>query len=438
MLQKVLMPKMGQTMEDGTVEKWHKKEGDEVKKGDVLLEIQTDKATMEIEASMSGVVKKLITAEGERVPCGQTIALVGDPDDDVPEDITPFLSPGLAPSASVAEQETAAETSAASAQPAPTVSAPPQGRTFASPRARRKAQENYVPLRILRGTGPNGRIVERDVLAYMERAARVRITPTARKEAYERELDILAIEGAGRLGRITVENVRKAVPASAERREPMSPMRKIVADRMSLSKREIPHFYLMLEIDMGKAVEFRTEWNNSRGPKLSFNDMIIRACAMAFQDYPRLAGRFEHDAISFSANLNVGLAVALDDGLIVPVVRNANRKGLSDIARDTADLIQRARNKRLTPDEYQGGHMTLSNLGMLDIDCFIPIINPGESVILGVGKIAERVVAIDGGIHIRPMMSASLSVDHRILDGATAAGFFKRVKDVLESPSMLD
>ena len=439
MLQKVLMPKMGQTMEDGAVEKWHKSEGDGIQKGEVLLEIQTDKATMEIEATIAGIVKKLIVPEGERVPCGQTIALVGEPGDEVPEDISEFMAPSPAGAkAASSEAAVAAETPAAEAHAAPAAAVVAEGRIFASPRARKKAENGRVPLQILQGSGPNGRIIERDVLGYLERCAGVRITPTARKLAHERGVDILALQGTGPSGRIVVEDIGGAAPAAAHRREPMSAMRKIVADRMTLSKREAPHFYLMIDVDMGAAIELRTQWNESGRQKLSFNDMIIRACGLAFRDHPQISARFDGDALSFSGDLSVGLAVALEDGLIVPVVRGVSRKGLSDIARDTADLIGRARSKRLTPDEYQGGNITISNLGMMDIDCFIPIMNPGESAILGVGKIAERVVAVDGGIRVRPMMTVTLSADHRALNGAEAAQFLKQVKDLLESPSDLE
>ena len=436
MIQKVLVPKLGQTMEEATIETWRVKEGDQVAKGDILLDITTDKATLEVESYVAGTVRKIMGKEGDVLPVNAVIALVGDPGDEIPDDIETPTPLAEAP----AEKARAAAGPAHEPAPAAALSARPSGRVVVSPRARRLAREKKVSVRVLSGSGPKGRIVEADVNAYLDRVAGLRITPTAREAAYQKDIDIATVRGSGPGGRITKEDVLKAPAARAiapGERVPLTAMRRVVAERMSRSKREIPHFYIVANVDMTEAVAFRAKLNAQSSVKVAFHDLIIKAGARGLREFPRMNASWQGDAIQLRNEINIGLAVALEEGLIVPVVRNAERLSLLDVARASSSLIERARGKKLTPDEYMGGCLTISNLGIFDVDFFIPVINPGESAILGVGRIAPKPAVRDGDIHVRSMMSVTLAGDHRVIDGAIAAGFLKCVKDLLESPESL-
>jgi len=441
MIQKVLLPKLGQTMEEATIETWRVKEGDAVKKGDVLLEITTDKATLEVESFVAGIVRKILAETGAVLPVNTVLALVGDPNDPLPEDLESLAAPAKTQAAS--KQEAAAAPTEEEPSVAP-VSAGAPGRLFASPRARRKAENEKVPLALLRGTGPEGRIVEKDVDAYLQKRAAVKVTPTALKIAFERGVDVLAVTGSGPRGKITKEDALAAPVAAAPaagpaggKRVELSAMRRIVAQRMTQSKREAPHFYLIMDIDMTAAAALRKRLNTEGDTRIGFHDLLIRACAKALVAHPKMNVSWGGDAILQRGEVNVSLAVALEEGLIVPVVKNADRLSLKQIALESKRLIDRARQKKLTPDEYEGGCLTISNLGMYDVDAFLPVINPGESGILGVGRIVPKPVVIEGEVHVRSIMEASLSADHRAVDGAIAAEFFKAVKDLLEAPEQL-
>jgi len=439
MIQQVFMPKLGQTMEEATVERWHKKEGDPVKKGDVLLEITTDKATLEVESYATGVMRKILAEAGQVLPVNAILALVGEPDDPLPDNLDELVAATTGkkeavPAAAATPQETAATQ-------APAVAPPPAGKILVSPRARKKAKAEKVPLQVLRGSGPNGRIVEKDIGDYLNRRKAAKVTPAALAVAYERGVDVTALKGTGPGDKITKEDVLAApvvtAAAAAAKRIELSAMRRIVAERMTQSKREAPHFYLMMAIDMTAASALRKRLNDKGPTRIGFHDLIIRACAKGLAEHPAMNVSWAGDAINQRGEINVGLAVSLDEGLMVPVVRNADRLGLREVAQESKRLIDRARSKKLTPDEYEGGCLTISNLGMYDVDNFLAVINPGESGILGIGRIAEKPVVIDGGIHIRSVMNAVLSADHRSVDGAIAAAFLKTVKDILEDPEQL-
>lgn len=433
-------------MEEGTLEKWHVNVGDTVASGDVIAEITTDKATLEVQCFHDGTIRKILVDAGATVPVNTLIAVVGDPDEEIPEG---FLE--AAPEPAKVEQATPAQAAApaapdrAPAVPAAVASAParPAGRLFASPRAKKCAKAEEVPLAVLAGSGPNGRIVETDVLSYRDKRASIRFTPTAGQLAYERGVDLLSIIGTGTDGRITKEDVElapAAAPAGAAfagRRVALTPMRRIVAERMAQSKREIPHYYLTIDIDMTETVALRGALNASGDVRISFNDFLSKAVAVAAGEVQEVNAVWDGDAVLYKDSFNVGIAVGLDEGLIVPVVRDVDRKSLKQIAIESADLIARARSKKLTPDEYEGGSLTLTNLGMFDIETFGPVINPGESVILGVGMISDQVAVIDGGMHIRKIMKVTLSGDHRVIDGARGATFLKRVKELLADPESL-
>lgn len=445
MINKVAMPRFGQTMEEGTIERWAKNVGDEVEVGEVLLEITTDKATLEVEAFAAGTLRKQLHEEGEVVKCGRIIALVGDPGEELPEiseeEVAEEAAPAQETATPAVEPAATAAPSAPSTPPPAPSSKPsvvvPAGRVFSSPRARRRAEIERVKVDVICGSGPNARIVEADVIEHAAQLAERKITPVAREIAFERGVDVLSVRGTGPTGRITKADVMAATPAlpAQDQVQPLSAMRRVVAQRMFESKTTTPHFYLTIEVDATDLVTHRSELNAAGDVRISFNDFIMKACATAFRDNPAMASVWAGDSVVLKSRINIGIAVAIDDGLMVPVVKDIDRKALPEIAQESAELIGRARSKRLTPDEYEDGRLTISNLGMMDIDCFIPIINPGEAAILGVGRIAEKVVARDGGIHIRSMMIMTLSADHRVVDGAIAASFLKQVKDLLQSPT---
>ncbi len=298
-------------------------------------------------------------------------------------------------------------------------------------------RQRGIDRRSVRGTGPGGRIVEADVLAYAEQTDKLRVSPTARVVAAERGVALTRLKGRGTAGRIVKDDVLAAPAAPPAHPVPLSAMRRIVAERLTYSKQTTPHFYLSIEVDMTALVAFRNELNASGGPKISFNDLILRALAIAFDAVPQMNVAWSDGALLFRREVNIGLAVALDEGLIVPVVRDCESKSLAEIAEASADLVARARSKRLGPDDYEGGGFTLSNVGMFGVDTVTAIINPGEVAILGVGRIAPKPVIIADSIHIRQMTTLTLSADHRIVDGAVAAQFFRALKDALEAPEQL-
>ncbi|TYP56787.1 dihydrolipoamide acetyltransferase family protein [Thermosediminibacter litoriperuensis] len=423
----VRMPKLGLTMTEGTIIKWLKKEGEEVKQGEPLLEIQTDKVNLEEEAPASGILRKILTPEGSVVAVGQEIAIIGGESEPLPEI-------GKQTGAEVEEVEVEPELPAPAPQPGEKVKA--------SPAAKRVAREYGVDLRLVTPTGPDGRVVEKDVLEYVE-SRKVKATPVARKIAEEKGVDLSQI-GKPEGERITKQDVLEALKsASLEPQEeyrviPWAGMRKIISDKMAKVKAEVPHFYLTLEVDMGKVLELREKLapkiQELNGVKLSINDILIKAAARALAEYPMVNSSAGEEGIVVKNRINIGLAVALENGLIVPVVKDADKKGLAQISKETAELIKKAREGRLLPDDYCGGTFTISNLGMYDIEEFSAIINAPESAILAVGKIAKKPVVVEDEIVVRPMMKLTLSCDHRVIDGALGAKFLRRIKQLLEDP----
>ena len=435
MIQEVRMPKLGQTMEEAVIVKWRKERGDAVARGDVLLEIQTDKAVLEVESFVEGVFLERVAEEGDSFPVNAVIAIVGDPGDETP-DVPALRAKALAAGDAAAEpRPEPAALSETESQPAAVAAPAPDGRIFASPRARRRAREEKVPLQVLQGSGPNGRIVEKDVIAYAEEIRSARPTPTARRIALQRGVDLRRVRGSGVGGRITKQDVHAASPAGEA--IPLTGVQQIIAQRMAQSKREIPHFYLTAEIDMAAAVAMRKAINAEGAGRVAFHDLLVKACGQALAENPAVNVAYENGAVVARRGVSIGVAVAIDQGLMVPVIRDVDRLSLTAVAEASRELIEKARGKRLTPDEYQGGCLTISNLGMYGIDWFYPIINPGEVAIIGVGRIAEKVVALNGEVRVRPMMTVTLCADHRAVDGATAAAFFRRVKELLEAPEQL-
>ncbi|MBE3097692.1 MAG: 2-oxo acid dehydrogenase subunit E2 [Planctomycetes bacterium] len=445
MIQKVTLPKLGETVEVSTIDKWLKAEGDAVAVGDVLCEITTDKATLEVESYHRGTLLRIIAPTGKELPVGTLIAVIGDPGEKIPADI--LAQAGEAPAA--AKTAKAAAKAAAAPAPAGALPAVAGGRLIASPRARRAAKELGLDLARIRGTGPGGRIVEADVQAAAKAARDVKASPVARKVAARMGVDLAAVASAAAGGKVMKEHVLRAAAAGGPAAPaptpgkpgevvPLSAMRRIVAERMLLSKQTIPCYYLEMDADVTDLVCLRNKMNARQdAQKVTFNDFIVKACAAALRAFPAANSRWVEGGIERRAEVNVGFAVALDEGLVVPVVRNVDRKSLAQVAAEAAGLVERARSKRLQPDEYQGGCLTISNLGMYGIRSFIPVVNPGESTILGLGMIEDRVVFRQGGIQVRKIMTLTLAGDHRIVDGAVGAQFLEAIRDALEAPAKL-
>jgi pyruvate dehydrogenase E2 component (dihydrolipoamide acetyltransferase) len=446
MITKVMMPKLSEAMETGKVIKWLKKEGDTIKGGDVIAEIETDKANVEIEAFGSGVLRKILVGEGGQVPVGETIGVIADPSDDIAAVAAgaPAMRPAPAPASPAAAPAAAAappplpamesyrsmpETTAVIPM-APVPSAAPAGgggRIKVSPLARKVAAQSGVDLRLLQGTGPGGRIVRRDVetaAASPGRAAVAAVAPAAAGPA------------APAIARPQFV-IPQRTDAEFEDR-PLSPMRAIIAKRMPLSKAPVPHFYVTSEVAMDRAWALRAELNALEGqPKVSVTDMIIKACALTLLKNPGVNAQLQGQSIRVFHRAHVGLAIALDEGLITAVLRDCDVKPLTQIAVEARDVAERARGGKLRAQELSGATFSISNLGMYDVEEFSAIINPPEGAILAVGSVLEKPVVEDGQLRVGRRMKMTVSCDHRVMDGAMGARFLQDVKRLLEEPLRL-
>jgi pyruvate dehydrogenase E2 component (dihydrolipoamide acetyltransferase) len=440
-MQTVVMPKMGDTMEEGKILAWRKKVGDPVARGDSLAEIETDKVNIEAESFAEGVLRKILVQEGESAAVGAPIALVGAPDEALPGDDAqgPSAQPAKAPQepASLREPVPAAVGSAyqPAREPAGTngassaVAAPSaEGRVFISPIAKRIAQEHHLDIARIAGTGPNGRIIKDDVEALLTQQAPV-ATPVAQP----------SIQPAPQTPAQPVVSIPAATESEEVEAVTLSAMRKTIAKRLQQSMQTAPHFYLTLSIETTKLAELRTTINEYAETlpepiKVSINDLIVKGVALALARVPQVNVSFDGERLLFKKHINVGVAVALEQGLIVPVIRDTNRRGILDLARESRRLVDAARTGKLKPEEFQGGTFSVSNLGMFEIEEFTAVINPPESAILAVGAIQPTPVVVDGQVVVRDRMKVTLSVDHRALDGATGARFLQELKRLLESP----
>jgi pyruvate dehydrogenase E2 component (dihydrolipoamide acetyltransferase) len=432
MSEELTMPRLSDTMEQGTIGRWLKREGESFHEGDVIAEIETDKATMDFQAYEDGTMLRILVADGESAPLGAPIAIIGAEGEDVPDDAPAAASAngdGGAQAAAAAEQGEADEPEprpqdqapAATTTETPSQAAPGDdaaadgGGLRASPIARRMADAGGLDLRALagKGTGPDGRIVKADV---------------------ERAL------AAGVQGGPAAPQVAPRPPGDGDEVRELTPMLKAVARRMAESKATVPHFYVTSEIDMTRALELRAELNEAladSGEKVSVNDLIVRACAQALLEHPQAHRSYVDGHHVYHAHVHIGIAVALDDGLIVPVLRDADTKGVRQLAAETRDLVARAREGKLRQSEIEGGTSTVSNLGMFDVAAFSAIINPPESTILAVSNTVERAVLRDGAVVPRKVMSVTLSCDHRACSGADGARLLQTVKRHLEAPTLL-
>ena len=418
----ILMPALSPTMEEGTLAKWLVKEGDKVKSGQVMAEIETDKATMEFEAVDEGVIGKILIAEGTSgVKVNTPIAVLVDEGESLSAAPAPKAAAVVAAPMAVA----AAPVAAAAAQ-APVK--PDAGRVFASPLARRLAKDKGLDLTGVKGSGPHGRIVRADV----DGAKAVVVVPVAAVAAVPAPLKAALATG------MSAETVMKIYADRAYTEVPLDGMRRTIAARLTEAKQTIPHFYLRRDIRLDALIALREQLNKGlegRGVKLSVNDFIIKACALALQAVPDANAVWAGDRILKLKPSDVAVAVAVEGGLFTPVLKDAEVKTLSMLSREMKDLAARAKSKKLAPHEYQGGSFAISNLGMMGIDSFDAVINPPHGAILAVGSgVKKPVVQPDGTIGVATLMSATLSVDHRVIDGALGATFMKVLVDLLENP----
>lgn len=409
----ITMPQMGADMTEGVLVRWLKSAGDSVARGEIIAEIETDKATVELEAFEEGVLLHLVAAEGETVPVGDVIAVLGSPG----ESSAPVQrkEPAETPArrgaprpvvAAAAGEEPAAALAAASSEAAPS-----GGRLRISPVARRMATEAGIDPTALPGSGPDGRILRRDVEAALAAA------PAA---------------GAERPARPSTAPAPGAV-------EPLSKMRQAIARRMSQSKQAQPHYYLTLDIDMTAALAFREQFNQAAGEeeRVSINDLVVKACTLALQRHPKFNAEYGEDGLRHHEQVNIAIGIALDEGLIAPALLDCGAKTLGAIARESKDLIARAKSGHLRADEYGAGTFTITNLGAYGVEMLIGIINPPQAAILGVGSVMPQAVVRDGAVVARQVMKVALSADHRVSDGAEGARFIKEIQALLENPASL-
>ncbi len=429
----ILMPALSPTMTEGNVTKWLKKEGDEVHSGDVLAEIETDKATMEFEAVDDGRLGRILVPEGaEGIKVNQPIALLlGEGED--PSALDKLAEQPAVAAASAAEPPRAAEPRPV-ARPAPRKGGNGKGRIFASPLARRMAQQAGLDLAGITGSGPQGRIVKADIEAALsvERLAAAPARPIVRPTAQPQAAPPTTPAAPPTLSKERALALA-GNPPYTER--PLTAMRRVIARRLTESKQTVPHFYLTVDCEIDELLKFRAELNaKSDAYRISVNDFVIRAAALALRQVPAANASWSDEAILLWDSVDIAVAVALEDGLITPIVKNADRKGLAAIANETKDLAARARAGKLKLEEFQGGTFSISNLGMFGVRDFAAVINPPHGGILAVGAGEQRPVVKNGALAIATVMSCTLSCDHRAVDGAVGAQFLAAFKKLVEDP----
>lgn len=448
MAKEIFMPKLSSTMAVGTLLQWFKEEGEAVEVGEPLFEIMTDKINIEVESYEEGILLKKYFQEDDEIPVNTVIGYIGSSDESVPAE-----SPGVSGEESKEEvtstNENSNEPIVTSTTEETVETNPPSsnGKVRATPVARKLARENDIILSSVSGTGPKGRIQKQDVLQALENT-RILVTPLARKIAEENGIDLKEITGTGVHGKIekadVIEAIEKAKKQSASatgERVKLKGLRKAIAEKMLESVRTIPHVTLTSEVDMTKAIEVRKALlpviEGQTGYRLSYTEIIMKTVAHVLGNHPKVNASLIDNEIIYNKDINIGLAVAVENGLVVPSLKQVNTRGLAELTEMSKILGKKARESKLTPDEMQGSTFTISNLGMYAIDGFTPIINPPETAILGVGRIIEKPVVVEGQVEVRPMMVLSLSFDHRVIDGAPAAEFLTDLKASLENPFSL-
>src|SRR5206468_2871850 len=439
----VIMPALELAQETGKVVHWLKRPGETVRKGEPIVEIETDKVTVEIEAPASGVLRDVTANEGDVVPVGRTIALI----------VAPGEVGDAAAAAPVMPPASAAATGAIPAPPA--AGAPPAGAVKASPLARRIAEQHGVDLGRIRTA--SGRIEKADVLAYVESqrssavgngqaGRRVAASPKARRLAAERGLDVAALRGSGPGGAVLADDVATAARPAATPALAAAPREgapsvgtvwRIMAERMTASWTTAPHFYLVREVTVSRLVSWRDRARKQTGARITYTDLLVKLVAAALSQHPGVNASWKDRAIVRNADINIGLAVAIDAGLVVPIIHRADTLSLADIAARREDMVGRGQAGKLRPADIQGGGFTISNLGMYGVDAFNAIVNPPQAAILAVGRIADRVVALNGQPAVQPTLVLTLSCDHRALDGARGAQFLGALAELVEEPLAL-
>jgi len=435
------MPKWGMTMKEGLVTKWFKNEGDEVQKDEALFEVETEKITNEVESTAGGILFQIVVSEGTTVAVGTIMAVIAEPGEE-PERIEGIQmgeviemeapTPGEAPPAKAEKPEKREE----------------KKFVLATPAARRVAREHEIDLAMVPGTGPGGRVTEGDVIKYHEEGPPPpKITPLAEEMAKQAGLDIFTMRGTGEGGKITKEDVERAIELREKEEEarpvrsvPFAGMRKAIADNMHGSLQNTAQLTVFTEVDVTEMVRFcdlvREEYKKDASVRISYNDIIMLATSRALKRFPFMNSTQVGEEILIHDAVNMGFAVALKEGLIVPVLRNADKKGLLQIAREIRELAKKAREGTLTVDEVTGGTFTITNLSMFDVDGFTPILKPPETGILGVGRVKEKPAVYEGEIAIRSMMFLSLTFDHRVVDGAPANDFLQTAAKYLQNPML--
>ena len=422
----ILMPRLSDTMTEGVIAAWHKKVGDDVKKGDLLADVETDKATMELESYKAGKLLYIGAEKGDKVPVNALLCIIGE---EGKVDIAKIIAAAKGGGSTESKQPPATESKAADA-PQPAAGGSSAGQVSANPTAENNSSEN----------------------------GRVKASPLAKKLAAEKGIDIARVSGSGDNGRIIkadIDNFKPAAAASEKETSvpaatkqttsapagqvsfdevPVSQMRKIIAKRLAESKFSAPHFYLTMSINMDSAVESRKKINEIAKVKISFNDMVLKACAVALKQHPKVNSSWLGDRIRYNHHVNIGVAVAVEEGLLVPVVRFADTKSLSQIGAEVKDFAQKAKDKKLQPSDWEGNTFTISNLGMFGIDEFTAIINPPDACILAVGAISQVPIVKNGAVVPGNIMKVTLSCDHRVVDGATGAAFLQTLQGLLEEP----
>ena len=428
----VLMPRLSDTMEEGVIAEWRKNVGDDVKKGDVLADIETDKATMELESYKNGKLLYIGAQKGEKIPVNGLLCIIGEPDK---VDVNGIVAAVKAGNAEAGSKKPEVRREEPPVQQKSTVQeqATHNGRLKASPLAKKLAREKGIDLSKVEGSGDGGRITKADIDSYKESGvgspSAAEGLPQAQQESGVRS----------RESEVKVSTVPEFKGSTEEGYTdiPNSQIRNVIAKRLSESKFSSPHFYLTMEINMDNAISARTQLNEISPVKISFNDIIVKAAALALRQHPAVNASWLGDKIRRNHHIHIGIAVAIEDGLIVPVIRFADQKNLPQIAVESKELSGKARNKKLQPNEFTGNTFTISNLGMMDIDEFTAIINPPDSCIMAVGKIKEIVVRKENGFGVSNVMKITLSCDHRSVDGATGAAFLQTFKKFMENPVMM-
>ncbi|NLJ99055.1 MAG: 2-oxo acid dehydrogenase subunit E2 [Tissierellia bacterium] len=427
MAKKIVMPKLGLTMKKGKLMKWYKDEGDFVKLGDKIFSIETDKITNDAEATEEGYLRKILVKAGEIVPVMEPVGIVADKD----EDISHLLS-DISIDTQVEKPEIAQD------KKQETTQKPERGkRVRISPVAKKLAEENEIDYEQITGTGPGGRIVLKDIEEAIENKDKIKISPTAKKIAQDAGLDISTISKDSRIMtddilRAQKESYYNSIAEPMDTRTPMTTMRTIIAERMTHSAQTAPTVNFTISVDTTNLKAIRDELKVDRN--ITYTDLIVKITSTLLMDHPLLNSSIDGEEIITRNYVNMGIAVALEDGLLVPVIKNAHIKGLEDISNEIKDLSYRAKVDQLTMDEIEGGTFTITNIGMFGIESFTPIINQPESAILGVNAIIDTPVVVDGCVCIKPMMKLSLTADHRTVDGAVAAMFLAKLKEALEHP----